>query len=89
MSATAKMIEIDYRMSNFDNNIDEGFAEALQANPGKVFGRHAAWDFNGKVWFDEGKFHDEVMVKRLLRKTMSAGSLRELMDVVCDEFGYD
>ena len=88
MNATDKMEEIGFSMSNLDNEIDEGFAEALQARPGEVFGRHAAWDFNGKVGFADGKFHEEVWVYGSPLKTLSAKTLRELMDLACDEFGH-
>jgi hypothetical protein len=88
MNTTAEMEEIDLGMSNLDNKIDEGFAEALQARPGEVFGQHAAWDFNGMVWFADGQFHEEVWVYGSPRKTLSADTLRELMDLACDEFGH-
>ena len=86
---TEEMEEIDLGMSNFDGAIDDGFAEALTARPGGVFGRHAAWDFNGKVYFEDGQFHEEVWVYGSPRETISASTLRELMDSVCDEYGHN
>lgn len=72
-------------MSNLDHSIDEGFDEALRA--GAVFGRHAAWNFNGKVWFQDGLFHEEVWIYGSPVGVRSAESLSELMQLVNDEFG--
>ncbi len=83
------MEEVDFGMTNFDGSIDDGFAEALQAQPAKVFGRHAAWDFNGLVYFYDGEFHEEVWVYGSLIQTISADSLPELMEAVCEKFGYN
>jgi hypothetical protein len=77
--------EIDRSMSNFDHTIDEGFEDALKG--GKVFGRHAAWDFNGLVWYQDGKFHEEVWVYRSYRKTYGADTLELLMEGVNRDFG--
>lgn len=74
-------------MSNFDHSIDTGLAEALQARPGKVFGRHAGWNFNGRVFFSDGRFHEEVWVYGSPRETVSADTLPELMEEVCYRYG--
>ena len=86
---TQEMEELGLGMTNFDGSIDDGLAEALQERPGQVFGRHAGWNFNGLVYFANGKFHEEVWVHRTPRQIISADSLRELMDAVCDEYGRD
>lgn len=74
-------------MSNFDHTVDQGFAEALQG--GKVYGRHAAWDFNGIVWWDGEKFAEEVWVYRSPAEVMRADSLEELMEAVSNRYGYE
>jgi len=89
MPSTQEMEEIGLGMTNFDGSIDDGFAEALQASPGKVMGRHSGWNFKGLVYFYGGKFHEEVWVYGSPRQTMSAGSLRKLMDAVCEQYGHD
>lgn len=89
MPNTQEMEELELGMSNFDRSIDEGFAEALQARPGEVKGRHAGWNFNGQVYFHDGKFHEEVWVYGSPRQVISADTLSELMDDVCAEYGYD
>lgn len=81
------MEEIEEHMSNFDHEIDEGMDEQLRAQPGKVFSRHAACNFNAKVWFEGDEFHSEVWVYGSPRKTISALTLRELMRLANDEYG--
>lgn len=83
------MTEIDECMSNCDHSIDAGMEEKLRANPGQVFSRHAAWNFNGKVWFENDAFYSEIWVYGSPRQTFSASSLRELMDRANDEYGHD
>ena len=85
----AEMQEIGLGMTNFDGTIDDGFAEALMKSPGEVFGRHAGWNFNGKVYFTNGQFHEEVWTYGSLKQTISAPTLRKLMDAVCEEYGPD
>ena len=93
MSATDGMMELTtpdgcpFGMSNFDHGIDDGFEEALRAEPGKVFGRHSAWDFNGHVWFDGESFCSEIWVYRAIVGVRSAATLKALMDVCNAEFG--
>lgn len=77
--------EIDLGMSNFDHSIDEGFAERLQE--GHCYGRHAAWDFNGLVWFADGQFHEEVWCYGVRRQVFSADTLEELMQTVNAKWG--
>lgn len=84
---TADLTEIEFSMSNFDHEIDDGMAEALKA--GGVFGRHHAWNFNGMVWFANEKFHEEVWVHNSPVTTVSADTLEELMQEVNSEFGSD
>lgn len=77
-----EMKEINLGMTNFDHTIDDGFAAALQAEPGEVFGRHADRDFNGEVWYADGQFHEEVWVHHVPLQTISADTLQELMAAV-------
>ena len=83
------MKEIDYGMSNYDYSIDDGMGDVLMSDPGLVFGRHHGWNFNGRVYFDGEKYHEEVWVRHELMETISAGSLNELMEKVNIKYGYD
>lgn len=79
--------EINLHMSNYDHLIDEGLAEALKR--GGVFGSHSAYDFYGKVWWYDGKFHEEVWRYNVPREIISADTLEELMKVVNDKYGWE
>lgn len=83
------MEEIELGMSNCDHEIDEGFGDALRAHPGEVCGRHAGWNFNGRVWFESGLFHEQVWCYRRPIKEVSAGTLEKLMAAVNAEFGAE
>lgn len=83
------MEEIDLGMSNIDGKIDDGFETALRKNPGKVYGRHAGWGFNSKVWFDGRMFHSEVWRYCVPSETISAPTLQGLMTATNEMYGYD
>jgi hypothetical protein len=72
-------------MSNLGHTIDDGLDEALRA--GGVFARHAAWEFNGYVWFEGGQFHEQVWRHHVPRETLSAATLPDLMRAVNDRWG--
>jgi len=88
MSKTKQMREIELGMTNFDGSIDDGLAEALQAEPACVCAPHFGWNFCGRVWFEGGKFHEEVFVYCVPQKVITAETLHDLMGAVCEEFGY-
>jgi hypothetical protein len=74
-------------MSNVDGGcIYQGFEEALRE--GK-FGKHAGWNFNGIVWFEDNLFHEEVCVYHEVQEVISSDTLKELMKVVNDKYGWD
>jgi hypothetical protein len=81
--------EINFTMSNFDLTIDPGMDEALTGQPNKVFGRHSAWEFNAKVWFDGELFRSEVMRYQSIVGGYSARTLDELMVIHNNEYGAD
>jgi hypothetical protein len=86
-SVMTEMAEVEFGMTNFDYTIDEGMEEALRA--GNVYGRHAAYNFNGLVFFRDGKFHEEVWVYHAPTEVVSADSLSELMRAVNEKYGSD
>ena len=79
--------EIDLGMSNFDNSIDKNFKEAIVDK--EYFGRHAAWNFTGFVYHKDGQFHEDIWQYNSYCKTKSAVTLKELMEDVNEEFGYE
>ena len=81
-------LEIPLGMSNYNFSIDEGFSEALK-NGGKVFGRHAAWNFNALIYFQDGLFYSDIWRYRIYMETLFAPTLRELMELNNEKYGYD
>jgi hypothetical protein len=88
MPTHLKEISSPAGMSNFDGEIDEGVEEALKR--GDVYTHHAAWDFNGLVWYDTER---EVFIEEIWRYQMPVGTyeapdLRELMRLTNDDWGW-
>lgn len=79
-------LECDVGMTNYDHSIDGRFEQALRAGR---WGRHAAWNFNGRVWFEEGRFHEEVWIYGDPIAVLSAATLKELMAVVNERYGAE
>lgn len=79
--------EIDLGMTNFDHSIDDGFDDRLRAE--LVWGRHAAREFNGRVWFEDGLFHEQVWRYGQPLAYYTAPSLAELMETVSDAHGWE
>ena len=78
----------DLEMTNFNHSIDDRLEEALRAGQ---CGTHAAWNFNGLIWFDpaDGLFWERVSCYHVPVAVVSAPSLRELMEKVNDNYGWD
>ncbi|GAH60460.1 unnamed protein product [marine sediment metagenome] len=81
--------EKELNMSNHDHSIDEGLEEWLKENEGKVCAQHAAWDFCGYVWYELGKFYEQVWQHNSPIEEISADTLEELMTKANDKYGYD
>lgn len=73
-------------MTNADLSIDEVLAAAVRGR--SVVSRHAGWDFNGLVWWENGLFHEQVWVHHAVVETLSAPTLKELMTAVNTRFGW-
>lgn len=84
----SQMTEIEPHMSNFNHSIDDDCEEQLRANENKVYCHHAAWNFCGYVWFENGKFHEQVMRYKNIIDELSADSLEELKEEVNSTYGY-
>jgi hypothetical protein len=78
---------IDLGMSNFDHRIDDGLDAALRG--GKVYAIHAAWEFNGRVWWADGGFHEQVWRYNQPVAVVRAATLPDLMAEVNDAWGWD
>lgn len=78
-------IIMKYEMSNFDGRIDDGMKNALMDGE---MGVHSAWNFYGSVYYQDGKFVEEVRVYGTLVDTVEADTLEELMETVNSKYGY-
>lgn len=86
----SEMRRLPIRMTNLDQTIGKGLAEALKDEPGKVYAQHAAWNFCGWVWFEEdGLFRELVQRYGADQGVWTAPTLEKLMDVVNNEFGWE
>jgi len=74
-------------MSNFDGQIIQETAEAIKGN--ELFSTYAGWDFNGKVWWMDGKWLCEVWCYGSWKETVIKDTLQEIMDEVCSKYGSD
>lgn len=66
----------EHTMSNFDHVIDDGMEEDLRNG---MRSEHAAWEFYGLVWFEDGKFYEMVKRYQSHVATYSAKTLEKLM----------
>ena len=80
--------EVDTVMTNFDLSIRDGAEEELRAGQ---WGRHAAWEFNGVVWYSapDGLFYEQVWRYHVPQAIYGAGSLKALMTLVNAEWGAE
>ena len=76
-------------MSNYDGQIDEGLDEALRAEPTKVFATHAAWNFAGRVWFENSQFHELIWRHHIPIEILKADTLQELMAMANEAYGSE
>ena len=74
-------------MSNFDHSIDKGLEELLKEHAGQKYVYHAAWNFSGYVWYEKGRFHDQVWIHEAPLEEFEADTLEELMSLVNEKYG--
>jgi len=73
-------------ISNFDHEIEPGTEEQLKSE--KVYCGYAGWNFYGTVWFDKC-FKCKVKQYQQHVDTLSAGTLKELVEIVSNKYGWD
>jgi len=81
---TSTIIELG--MSNCDHSIDEGLEEALQEGS---LCQYSGWNFCGYVWFEDGRYICQVWCHKSPREEILADTLKELMEDVSSEYGYE
>lgn len=74
--------------SNFDHTHPGEEAEAaVRAGTHSI--DHPAWGHYGTIWFEDGKFVEEVKRYGTIVGRMTGDSLQEVFDAVNDTYGND
>jgi len=75
-------------MSNFDHVIDEDVANQLRERPNEVLATYPAMNCCTYVWFNGEDFTAQIWTYRTPREE-TTGSLQDIMDYVCGEYGHE
>lgn len=88
-SITEKYNLLNLGMSNFDHSIDVELEEALQK--GKSYAQYAGLNFCGYVYWgkEEKKYICEVWQHNTWIETIIANTLKEIMEEVSEQYGYE
>lgn len=76
----------DKGMSNLDHSIEDGFGDDLKEG---YRGDYCGWNFTGTVWYESDMFYIEVWVRGGHVETMEAETPAEIMEIVCEKYGYE
>ncbi|MBS3074402.1 hypothetical protein J4447_03015 [Candidatus Pacearchaeota archaeon] len=71
--------------SNLDGILKEDIVDRLKE--GECFSRHSAWDFNGSVYFNEGRFHEEVWVYCKLVEVLEGDTAMDVINQAREKYG--
>jgi hypothetical protein len=79
--------EADFYYSNFDHQMPDD-AEAM-LREGKLWMEHTALNFWGAIWFQDGKFHEDIFRRRTHLETVTQPTLPDLIKEVNSRYGAD
>lgn len=74
-------------MTNADHSIAPDATARLKA--GNYVGDYPGWHFHATVWWDGANFAGHVMVHHVYVGTYRAPTLRDLMEVISDTYGWE
>ena len=74
--------------SNIDHTMDEGLESVLKSNEGRLYALHGADNFVGYLFYEKGKFFEEVWIYGCLTEVRSDTDLKRLISETNDEYGY-
>ena len=77
----------EYIMSNSDHEIDEEIAQKIKGK--KLTAYYSGWNFHGTVWWENGQWHCEIWQYRSHNATYSAKTLKQLMEDISFDYGWD
>ncbi len=86
LSIAPALPDCNLGMSNYDLSIDERLEDKLRSG---YLGEHSAWNFNGKLWYADGMFFEEVWIRRVPQEVLAAPSLEELRNLVNEKYGSE
>jgi predicted ester cyclase len=75
--------------SNFDHCLNEKVADELVEQNGKIVAQHAAWNFCGYIWYENGNFHEQVWQYKKPVAEFKNKNIIDLIDEVNSEYGNE
>jgi hypothetical protein len=73
--------------SNIDHELDDNLVGELEK--GDCFARHAAWNFNGSIWFDvgTGTWYEDVWVYQMKVEQFTGDTIMGVIEQANAEYG--
>jgi hypothetical protein len=73
--------------SNIDHDLDDNVVGELEK--GDCFARHAAWDFNGSIWFDvaTATWYEDIWRYKMHTDQFTAATIMGVIEQANDEYG--
>jgi hypothetical protein len=73
--------------SNIDHELDDNLVGELEK--GHCFARHAAWNFNGSIWFDvaTGTWYEDVWVYQAKVEQFTGDTIMDVIQQANAEYG--
>jgi len=75
--------------SNFDHKLNTPLVQELVVKEGKAYSLHPAQNFCGYIWFENGKFHEQIWQYRSLIEELEDEDIQALIDEANSRYGYD
>lgn len=85
-SPSRELVRVVY--SNYDHVLNEDVANELLGDP-NVYAGHAAWNFYGRVWYEDGQWTEQVWCYGCPVMTLRGTDLAALIELVNAEYGSD
>ena len=76
-------------MTNADHSIDDVMAKMLKNTPSKVYADYPGRDFHARVWYVDKLYHAEIWVYHDIKEIMARKTLRGLMNIVSNKYGWE
>ena len=77
----------EHLYANFDHSFDATAITALEMFPDKYWGYHAASNFMGCVWPEDGRWYEEIWVHKGLVEVLQADTMKEVIEKANETYG--